>query len=93
MAGQRRHAEAAVHYVRASELRPEDYELTMAAATALRQADRRAEAERWYKRTVTMRPLVNALLLLFIYMVFISQIIFIQFLLSRRENTKKYAFM
>lgn len=59
MASQGRHAEAAVHYVRAAELRADDYELAVAAATALRQADRRVEAERWYHRAVAMKPLVS----------------------------------
>lgn len=59
LAGQLRHVEAAVQYVRAAELRPRDYDLATSAATALRQAGRGHEAEIWYKRAVAIRPQVN----------------------------------
>lgn len=59
LASQGRHSEAAVHYVRAASLKSDDYELVVAAATALRQADRRTDAERWYRKAVAMRPLVR----------------------------------
>lgn len=48
-----------MQYVRAAELKPADYDLVVAAATALRQAERKADAERWYKKAVALRPTVS----------------------------------
>lgn len=59
LAGQGRHREAAVQYVKAAELRPADYDLVVAAATALRQAERKNDAETWYKKAVALRPMVS----------------------------------
>lgn len=59
LASLQRHSEAAVQYVRAAELSPEDYELVVAAATALRQAERRQDAEHWYRIAVHLRPTVS----------------------------------
>lgn len=44
-----RHSEAVEQRVYAAELAPNDYSMVVAAATALRLADRKAEAERWYR--------------------------------------------
>lgn len=46
-------------YEKAAELRPEDHELAVAAATAMRQAARYKDAERWYRRAVTLKPSVS----------------------------------
>ena len=46
-------------YEKAAELRPHDYELAVAAATAMRQAGRHLEAERWYRTAVDLKPSVS----------------------------------
>ena len=48
--------EAAEEQLRAAELLRSDYELSVAAASALRQADRRDEAEVWYRHAANLRP-------------------------------------
>jgi Flp pilus assembly protein TadD len=64
LASRRRYKEAAVMYEKAAELRPRDYELAVAAATAMRQAGRHQEAERWYRTAVDLKPSVSKKLLL-----------------------------
>lgn len=59
LASRGRHKEAADLYEKAAELRPMDYELAVAAATAMRQAGRHLDAERWYRRAVSLKPLVR----------------------------------
>lgn len=59
LASKGRHKEAADLYEKAAELRPMDYELAVAAATAMRQAGRHLEAERWYRRAVSLKPQVS----------------------------------
>jgi Flp pilus assembly protein TadD len=59
LASRRRYKEAAVMYEKAAELRPRDYELAVAAATAMRQAGRHQEAERWYRTAVDLKPSVS----------------------------------
>lgn len=44
-----RHSEACEQRVHAAELAPNEYALVVSAATALRLADRKSEAERWYR--------------------------------------------
>ncbi|XP_066599299.1 protein O-mannosyl-transferase Tmtc2-like isoform X1 [Prorops nasuta] len=56
LASQGRLAEAASEQLRAAELSRSDYELAVAAASALRQADRKEEAEGWYKHAASLRP-------------------------------------
>lgn len=58
LASRGRHKEAADLYEKAAELRPLDYELAVAAATAMRQAGRHLEAERWYRKAVLLKPQV-----------------------------------
>lgn len=53
---QGRLVEAAEEQLRAAELSRSDYELSVAAASALRQADRREEAEVWYRHAASLRP-------------------------------------
>ncbi|CAH1124555.1 unnamed protein product [Ceutorhynchus assimilis] len=52
----RRYSEAASMYERAAELSPEDFELAVAAATAMRKAGLQDEAELWYRKSVRMKP-------------------------------------
>lgn len=59
LASRGRHKEAAGLYERAAELRPHDFELSVAAATAMRQAGRHQDAERWYRRAVIIKPSVG----------------------------------
>ncbi|CAH1970435.1 unnamed protein product [Acanthoscelides obtectus] len=59
LASYRRYHESAEMYSRAAELKPEDYELAVAAATAARRAARFAEAEKWYRRAVDINPKVG----------------------------------
>ncbi|XP_076274421.1 transmembrane O-mannosyltransferase targeting cadherins 2 isoform X2 [Rhynchophorus ferrugineus] len=56
LASNRRYKEAATMYEKAAELRQDDYELAVAAATAMRKAGRQHEAEQWYRRAVHMKP-------------------------------------
>ncbi|XP_015608996.1 transmembrane and TPR repeat-containing protein CG4341 [Cephus cinctus] len=56
LASQGRLAEAAEEQLRAAELSKMDYELSMAAASALRQAERCEEAESWYRHAASLRP-------------------------------------
>ena len=56
LTSQGRLAEAAEEQLRAAELSRSDYELSVAAASALRQADRREEAEIWYRHAAGLRP-------------------------------------
>lgn len=58
LASRRRHKEAAVLYEKSAELRPNDYELAVAAATAMRQAGRYHDAEKWYRKAVSIKPTV-----------------------------------
>lgn len=58
LASRRRHKEAAVLYEKSAELRPNDYELAVAAATAMRQAGRYHDAEKWYRKAVFLKPTV-----------------------------------
>lgn len=44
-----RNEEACEQRIKAAELSPNDYSLTVAAATALRLLDRKNEAEKWYR--------------------------------------------
>lgn len=64
LASRGRHKEAADLYEKAAELRPIDYELAVAAATAMRQAGRHLEAESWYRRAVTLKPQVSPIILM-----------------------------
>lgn len=59
LASRRRYKEAANMYEKAAELRPEDHELAVAAATAMRQAVRYQDAERWYRKAVSIKPTVS----------------------------------
>ncbi|ENN80878.1 hypothetical protein YQE_02708, partial [Dendroctonus ponderosae] len=52
----RRYKEAANMYERAAELSIDDFELAVAAATAMRKAGRHEDAEKWYRQSVRMRP-------------------------------------
>ncbi|XP_030745752.1 protein O-mannosyl-transferase TMTC2-like [Sitophilus oryzae] len=52
----RRFKEAAILYEKAAELRYDDYELAVAAATAMRKAGRQEDAEKWYRRALSMKP-------------------------------------
>ena len=45
-----RHEEACESRVRAAELSPNDYSLSVSAATALRMLDKKTEAEKWYRQ-------------------------------------------
>lgn len=45
-------------YERAAELSVDDFELAVAAATAMRKAGRHKDAEKWYRQSVRMRPSV-----------------------------------
>lgn len=63
LASRRRYKEAAMMYEKAAELRPDDYELAIAAATAMRQAARYDDAERWYRKAVTLKPTVRKIFL------------------------------
>ncbi|XP_018394769.1 PREDICTED: transmembrane and TPR repeat-containing protein CG4341-like isoform X1 [Cyphomyrmex costatus] len=56
LTSQGRLVEAAEEQLRAAELLRSDYELSVAAASALRQADRRDEAEIWYRHAASLRP-------------------------------------
>lgn len=56
LSSQGRFKEAAREELRAAELARSDYELTMAAASSLHQADRNDEAETWYKHAASLRP-------------------------------------
>lgn len=51
-----RHSEAAAHYVRAAELAPGEYDTVVSAATALRQAGQKLEAEHYYRQAAKIRP-------------------------------------
>ena len=53
-----RHNEAAEQYVIAAQLAPSEYEIIFNAANTLRQAGRHAEAERYYRTAVKIRPTV-----------------------------------
>lgn len=46
-------------YEKAAELRDDDHELAVAAATAMRQAARYDDAERWYRKAVALKPTVR----------------------------------
>lgn len=59
LASHGRYKEAAGLYEKAAILRPRDYELAVAAATAMRQADRLQDAEYWYRKAVHLRPTVS----------------------------------
>lgn len=54
-------------YEKAAELRPGDYELAVAAATAMRQAVRHQDAERWYRKAVALKPAVSSFMVLRFY--------------------------
>jgi len=56
---QERYAEAAAQLVEAVALEPEDYDLTVTAATALRQAGVSLRAEDMYRKAATLRPRVR----------------------------------
>ncbi|XP_043251643.1 protein O-mannosyl-transferase TMTC2-like [Colletes gigas] len=56
LTSQGRLSEAAEEQLRAAELSRSDYELSMAAASALRQADRLEDAEVWYRHAASLRP-------------------------------------
>ncbi|KAL1509689.1 hypothetical protein ABEB36_004391 [Hypothenemus hampei] len=56
LAVNRRFNEAAYMYERAAELLPDDFELAVAAATAMRKAGRQEDAEKWYRKSVKMKP-------------------------------------
>ncbi|XP_015436903.1 PREDICTED: transmembrane and TPR repeat-containing protein CG4341-like [Dufourea novaeangliae] len=56
LTSQGRLSEAAEEQLRAAELSRSDYELSMAAASALRQADRLDDAEIWYRHAASLRP-------------------------------------
>lgn len=52
LTSQSRNAEAVSYRVRAARLAPNDYSLVVAAATALRLMDRKAEAEVLYRKVL-----------------------------------------
>ena len=54
----RRQNEASEYRLRAAELSPNDYSLVMAAATALRLQERKAEAEKWYRQVKIKRIMI-----------------------------------
>ncbi|KAK9870914.1 hypothetical protein WA026_009875 [Henosepilachna vigintioctopunctata] len=56
LASRKRYKEAAIHYEKAAQLRPSDFELAAAAATAMRQAERFDESESWYRRAAEIKP-------------------------------------
>lgn len=56
---QERYPEAAAQLVEAVVLEPEDYDLTVTAATALRQAGVSLRAEDMYRKAATLRPQVR----------------------------------
>ncbi|XP_053978579.1 protein O-mannosyl-transferase TMTC2 isoform X1 [Hylaeus anthracinus] len=56
LTSQGRLSEAAEEQLRAAELSRSDYELSMAAASALRQAARLEDAEVWYRHAASLRP-------------------------------------
>ena len=49
-------SDAAEEQLRAAELSRSDYDLAVAAASALRRVDRREEAELWYRHAMGLRP-------------------------------------
>ncbi|PSN37299.1 Transmembrane and TPR repeat-containing protein [Blattella germanica] len=51
-----RHAEAAAQFVRAVELAPSQYDLVLSAATALRHAGHKQQAEHFYRRAAELKP-------------------------------------
>lgn len=51
--------EAAAMYEKAAELSPDDYQLAVAAAIAMRQAGRPHAAEKWYRQAVALKPSVS----------------------------------
>lgn len=53
---QGRHSEAAESYVTAANLAPNDYDIIVGAANALRLSGDNAEAEMYYKKAVGLRP-------------------------------------
>lgn len=55
---QERYPEAAAQLVEAVALEPEDYDLTVTAATALRQAGVSLGAEEMYRKAASLRPQV-----------------------------------
>lgn len=74
---QERYPEAASQLVEAVALEPEDYDLTVTAATALRQAGVSVRAEDMYRKAATLRPQVrrSVILLMFIYFRFPEQLV------------------
>lgn len=56
---QERYAEAAAQLEEAVALEPEDYDLTVTAATALRQAGESLRAEDMYRKAAVIRPQVR----------------------------------
>ena len=61
-----RYSEAALVYLKAAQLAPDQYDLVVSAATALRQAGRHKEAENVYRQAVLLRPKVIYLAMLII---------------------------
>ena len=59
LASKGRYREAAEMYEKSAELKPKDYELAVAAATAMRQAGRHIDAETWYRKAVFLKPSVS----------------------------------
>lgn len=56
LSSQNRLAEAARSQLKAAELARSDYELSVAAASALRHAGRHDESETWYKHAASLKP-------------------------------------
>lgn len=56
---QERYPEAAAQLIEAVALEPDDYDLTVTAATALRQAGISFKAEDMYRKAATLRPKVR----------------------------------
>lgn len=56
---QERYPEAAAQLVEAVDLEPDDYDLTVTAATALRQAGVSLRAEEMYRKAAMLRPRVS----------------------------------
>ena len=59
LAVQGRHSEAATAYITAATLAPNDYDIVVGAANALRQSGNNREAEVYYEKAVALRSQVR----------------------------------
>lgn len=74
LVSRRRYKEAANLYERAAELRPDDHELAVAAATSMRKAARYADAEKWYRKAVSIKPTVSTILVTVLELAFLDYV-------------------